>query len=70
MTEITVKDKKRAVEWAVAHYSHVQDLLACGALTFPPTGNDCLRPELWKPAHWRWLFLDRQGILKNIQKDV
>lgn len=63
MRKMQDEDQKQALKWAAEHHAHVQDLLACGSLAFPPTGSDCLHPELWKPAHWRWLFLTRQRLL-------
>ena len=50
-------DVDRAMEWYDEHRKHVNSLLlAYSGPRYPPSGSDCLRPELWKPGHWGWLL--------------
>lgn len=51
------KDKLGALAWYGEHRDHVNRMLAhyVGG-GFPPSGSDCLHPELWKPGHWKWLL--------------
>jgi len=45
-----------ARKWYSKHREHVDRLLNTFDQTaYPPSGADCIRPELWKTAHWRWL---------------
>lgn len=55
------KDKVRAWAWYRQHREHVDRMVRLRSplrfcLMYPPSGSDCLRPELWKPSHWRWLL--------------
>lgn len=63
----------KAVKWRRKHQEHVTKIErlhreACYPI-YPPCGSDIFRPELWTPAHWRWLreeedrksVLDRRG---------
>ena len=43
----------RASQWRKEHLEHVKRLMSDTG-TYPPSGSDIDRPELWKPAHWRW----------------
>jgi len=44
---------ENALRWYREHENHVQGLI--GVLTsYSPSEEDIGRPELWKPAHWRW----------------
>lgn len=44
-----------AKRWRAKHELHVSRLVASGTSSYPPSGSDAFRPELWKPAMWRWL---------------
>ncbi len=45
-----------ALQWRRHHSQHVADLVEATDASYPPTCSDCLRPELWKGAHWKWLM--------------
>ena len=51
---MTDGDAERARLWRDAHRDHVVALMDNGIVEYEPTGSDAARPELWKPAHWRW----------------
>jgi len=46
----------RANIWYDKHRSHVETLIKEESTSYPPSGSDCGKPELWKPGHWRWFF--------------
>lgn len=48
--------KNKALDWYNTHEKHVTELIRSGDNDYPPSGSDMLKPELWKPAHWRWFF--------------
>jgi hypothetical protein len=54
-------DAIRAIRWYRQHMAHVERLMSsksgADSGAFPPSGSDCLRPELWKAGHWRWLLI-------------
>lgn len=55
-TEHSDDDIQRAREWYAAHKEHVNALMASCDKSFPMSGSDISRPELWKAAAWNWLF--------------
>ena len=57
---LTSLEIERATEWRVIHLRHVLTLEADGESSYPPAKEDAGRPELWKPAHWRWF---RENVL-------
>lgn len=61
-TEFSLEEQekagKNAAAWKLAHATHVETLVNSRDRTsYPPSGSDVFRPELWKAAHWRW-FID------------
>lgn len=46
----------RADNWYEAHREHIDALIPTEKDSYPPSGSDCGRPELWKAGHWRWFF--------------
>lgn len=56
---ITIGETTAAIEWRDRHSDHVTRLTMSthGFDTgcYPPSGSDCLHPELWRAPHWRWL---------------
>jgi hypothetical protein len=56
-----IDDVIRAIRWYRRHERHVESLMSsksgADSGVFPPSGSDCLRPELWKAGHWRWLLI-------------
>jgi hypothetical protein len=58
---ITIGEIAAAIEWRDRHAAHVGKLIrsseGLGATysSYPPSGSDCLHPELWRAPHWRWL---------------
>jgi hypothetical protein len=46
----------RANAWYDKHKPHVESLLHEEKQSYPPSGSDCGKPELWKAGHWRWFF--------------
>ncbi len=53
---IQEEDKTRAWVWYKEHHTHVDRMIAESGSAYPPCGSDCIRPELWKPEHWKWLL--------------
>jgi hypothetical protein len=57
--QLDMPERSRALRvaraWREQHKSHVERLTANGHIAYPPSGSDIFRPELWKPAMWRWL---------------
>ncbi|MHA2279593.1 MAG: hypothetical protein ACXAC5_01695 [Promethearchaeota archaeon] len=54
---IQQQDKVRAYVWYEEHKTHVDRLVdTCSGEGYPPCGSDCIRPEVWKPNHWKWLL--------------
>lgn len=58
---LTNEDRDRALAWHEKHRAHVDAMLGryerrFNNPTYPPSGSDCLHPELWKPGHWKWFF--------------
>lgn len=54
---IQQKDKVQAWIWYEQHQNHVDRKVAgCSGQGYPPCGSDCIRPELWKSNHWKWLL--------------
>lgn len=45
-----------ASNWNERHKDHVQRIREETSYSYPPSGSDMLRPELWKGAHWNWFF--------------
>lgn len=61
---IQEKDKVSARAWYQEHHSHVERMLSgYTGPAYPPSGSDCIRPELWKVAHWVWLLEVRVKIV-------
>lgn len=57
MRPIQDSDKAPARAWYEEHRAHVDRMCtAYAGPAYPPSGSDCIRPELWKPAHWKWLL--------------
>jgi hypothetical protein len=56
MSENEIARAKAAV-WRAEHEQHVSGLIASDGPAYPPCGSDLMRPELWRPPHWRWLKL-------------
>lgn len=57
MKPVTESDKVSARAWYEEHRAHVDRMLAADTSpAYPPCGSDCIRPELWKPSHWKWLL--------------
>lgn len=60
--DLSSSDRLRAIlsatKWRNEHSDHVSRIVAGGSpyiRPYPPSGSDIFRPELWKPAMWRWL---------------
>jgi hypothetical protein len=47
-----------ADNWRRRHRLHVQRLIEEAGNSYPPSREDASRPELWKPAHWRWFIVN------------
>lgn len=48
---------ERALAWGVKHLDHVAKLrLSEIEYTYPPSGSDCGKPELWKGGSWNWFY--------------
>jgi len=50
-----------ADQWRIKHRDHVARLIAgteSGGRNYEPSREDVNRPELWKPAHWRWFTIN------------
>jgi hypothetical protein len=48
--------RERASIWYAQHRLHVETLMFEEKGSYPPSGSDCGKPELWKAGHWRWYF--------------
>jgi len=50
----------KAFTWKHDHADHVANLMEREKCllnnAYPPSGSDLFKPELWKPAHWRWFL--------------
>lgn len=55
ITELSGEQIMLAMAWYGQHTAHVERMIAVVGPSYPPTGDDCSRPELWKDSHWRWL---------------
>lgn len=54
------KDAELAKAWYEEHRPHVDRMLeAYTGTAFPPSGSDCIHPELWKAGHWKWFLVER-----------
>ena len=55
---LAMVESQRAVAGAYyeRHMTHVDAMLRGVTQAVEPTGSDALRPDLWKPEHWRWFF--------------
>lgn len=53
-TDLLEVEVIRAQEWYRKHCKHVDVLMASTNQSYPPSGSDCLHPELWKKANWKW----------------
>lgn len=49
------------------HREHINNLIKNETKSYPPSGSDCFRPELWKAAHWRWFLTQPTS---NVTKTV
>lgn len=47
---------ENAARWYKGHWQHVNALMATTDKSYPASGSDVYRPELWKPGHWRYFF--------------
>ncbi len=52
---VTIEDINKAKEWRDNHSHHVSKLVDSVTISYPPSGSDRGRPELWKAEHWKWL---------------
>jgi hypothetical protein len=46
----------QAKEWRKEHREHVKKLAGAALHSIAPCGSDRFHPELWKGAHWCWLY--------------
>ena len=53
---------ERGKEWLNDHKDHIKKLVDSCSNEITPTGEDFVRPELWKGIHWRW-FLKETGVV-------
>jgi len=44
---------ENAIGWYRQHKNHVNKLIDAPP-SYRPSKEDIGKPELWKPAHWRW----------------
>lgn len=50
-------DINHARAWYEQHRLHVDRMLVeVEGPGYAPCGSDCIRPELWKAEHWKWLI--------------
>lgn len=54
--EERIRVELKAARFYKAHPNHVDTLRHASDLSYPPSGSDLFRPELWKPGHWVWAF--------------
>lgn len=63
--QLTILEKQEVIDKAekyrTEHSSHVRGLISYANYSYAPSGSDVFRPELWKPAHWKW-FKETEGI--------
>jgi hypothetical protein len=55
-TDYSREDVIRGFEWYHAHEMHVERLIDGIKTSFPMSGSDISRPELWKAPAWKWFF--------------
>ena len=57
------RDIMPAIAWYKKHKMHVDKLVEeCDGPAYPPCGSDCIRPELWKPNHWKWFIREKKFV--------
>lgn len=56
-TEYLPKDVERGYRWYAQHKIHVDKIIKEEKREYPMSGSDISKPELWKPAAWRWFFM-------------
>jgi hypothetical protein len=50
----------KARKWAKEHGTHVLNLVfSVDDEGYPPSREDEGHPELWKPEHWSWFFVNK-----------
>lgn len=62
-TEYSPEDIVRASDWYHAHWHHVNALMKGSNQSYPASGSDIARPEMWKPGHWNYFFKKRDAHL-------
>ena len=58
---LTQPDIDKAKLFYLEHLDHVSQLMhdSKEETCYPPTDTyDVIRPEVWKPAHWRWFWMN------------
>lgn len=55
-TEYSEGDLLRAKKWYADHKKHVNALMKGCDESYPASGSDICRPDLWKPAMWNYFF--------------
>lgn len=64
------QDIVKALDWHKEHRSHVDAIVLLSNSEYPPSGSDCIHPELWKAEHWKWLLTRDVATLDEIRKTV
>ena len=47
---------ENAYEWYLNHSEHVEKIRKETSISFHPSQEDKMHPELWKPESWNWFF--------------
>lgn len=64
---LTDNEIRMAAKWQSQHSKFVDALLTDAGKACPPTGSVVCRPELWKPAHWKW-FIEQIALHKSFER--
>lgn len=59
----------RATLFMSEHREHVKALIRAAEYSYPPSGSDRFKPELWKEAHWKWYSKNR-NFIKNVTMGI
>lgn len=69
-TEDQIEVLQNASIWKKQHENYISELVDFKKSKFPPSGSDCLHPELWKGGHWAWFLEKGESLLNELTKTL